>query len=257
MADRIVCWFSCGAASAVATKMAIEQNAKKENPLPLEVVRCYVAEEHPDNDRFAEDCEKWFGVPVRVLKNEKYDGSIYKVFEKRKYIVGVGGAPCTTHLKKEIRKGFQQFGDLQVFGYTVEEQDRLDRFIDSNNDAQVWPVLIDFNLTHDDCLAIVARAGIELPAMYKLGYKNNNCVGCVKGGAGYWNKIRNDFPEMFDRMSKMERHLGVSILKVKGKRIYLDQLDTNSGHYPSEKEVQCGIMCEVAEREIAGVTNDP
>ena len=24
--------------------------------------------------------------------------------------------------------------------------------------------------------------GIEIPVMYRLGYNNNNCVGCVKGG---------------------------------------------------------------------------
>lgn len=35
--------------------------------------------------------------------------------------------------------------------------------------------------------------------MYDLGYANNNCIGCVKGGIGYWNKIRIDFPEESDR----------------------------------------------------------
>ncbi len=35
--------------------------------------------------------------------------------------------------------------------------------------------------------------------MYDLGYPNNNCIGCVKGGMGYWNKIRKDFPEVFQK----------------------------------------------------------
>ena len=52
MEDRIVCWFSCGAASAVATKLAIADNAGR---FPLIVARCIVREEHPDNDRFAAD----------------------------------------------------------------------------------------------------------------------------------------------------------------------------------------------------------
>ena len=32
--------------------------------------------------------------------------------------------------------------------------------------------------------------------MYDLGYPNNNCIGCIKGGMGYWNRIRKDFPDI-------------------------------------------------------------
>ena len=52
-----------------------------------------------------------------------------------------------------------------------------------------------------------------MPKMYKLGYSHNNCVGCVKGGNGYWNRIRIDFPDVFKKMSKIERDIGVTILK--------------------------------------------
>ena len=176
--NRTISWFSCGAASAVATKLAIA-----ESKTPVEVVYCHVKEEHPDNLRFMRDCEKWFGQPIKVIQNEKYNGSIYEVFEKRKYIVGIGGAPCTVHLKKDMRKTFEKPNDLQIFGYTAEEQDRVDRFIDANNDVNLWSILIDKGLKKADCLAMIDRAGIELPAMYKLGYQNNNCIGCVKGGA--------------------------------------------------------------------------
>lgn len=250
MTKRIVCWFSCGAASAVATKLAIEENKRGEN-LPLVVARCRIDEEHEDNDRFSAACENWFGVPIVELKSEKYGSSIYGVFQKRKYIVGVAGAPCTHHLKKEIRQKFQQQGDRHVFGYTVEEQGRADRFIDANNDVDLWSVLIDSNLTHADCLAIVARAGIKLPAMYLMGYKNNNCIGCVKGGAGYWNKIRVDFPSKFKQMATLEREMNVSVLRVGGSRVFLDELNPCAGRYEAEPEVQCGIFCERAEREIS------
>ncbi len=54
MRKRIVCWFSSGAASAVATKLTIIANAGR---LPLVVVRCLVREEHSDNDRFEAVCE--------------------------------------------------------------------------------------------------------------------------------------------------------------------------------------------------------
>ncbi len=249
---RIVCWFSCGAASAVATKLAIEENARTAK-LPLIVARCHIAEEHPDNNRFAEECEKWFGVPIQTLSSERFGNSIYAVFQKERYIVGPAGAPCTRALKKRVREAFEKFGDLQVFGYTTEEQGRIDKFIDANAHVNLWPVLAERQLSHSDCLAIIKRAEIELPAMYKLGYRNNNCIGCVKGGAGYWNKIRVDFPAAFDRMARLERQIGASICKSKGERIYLDELPPNVGKYSAEPEIECGIFCELAEREIARV----
>ncbi|REE92613.1 hypothetical protein [Cupriavidus plantarum] len=249
MTGRIVCWFSCGAASAVATKLAIEENARGAR-LPLVVARCHVAEEHPDNDRFAAECEAWFGVPILLLRNERFAGSIYTVFERERYIVGPAGAPCTRALKKRVREAFQQAGDLQVFGYTSEEQHRVDNFIDANNNTRLWPVLIERGLTHADCLALVDRADIQLPAMYQLGYRNNNCIGCVKGGAGYWNKIRIDFPEAFLRMAALERKIGASIVRESGQRTYLDELSPSAGSYPKEPEVQCGIFCELAERDM-------
>jgi 3'-phosphoadenosine 5'-phosphosulfate sulfotransferase (PAPS reductase)/FAD synthetase len=240
---RTICWFSCGAASSVATKLALAEG-------PAEIIYCHVAEEHPDNMRFKNDCEKWFGQEIQVIRNEKYNGSIYEVFEKTKYLVGVAGAPCTRLLKKEMRQKYERAGDRQVFGYTLEEQDRVDRFIDANNDVNLWSILIDKGLTKQDCLAILQRAGIELPVMYKLGYQNNNCVGCVKGGLGYWNKIRSDFPQQFQRMADMECKLNAKILKHKGERIWLTELPTNAGDYPTEKAIECGIFCQMAEEDM-------
>lgn len=245
---RIVCWFSCGAASAVATKLAIADNAGK---LPLVVARCIVREEHPDNDRFAEQCAEWFGVPITNLINEKYDGSIHAVMEKRQYVSGVAGAPCTFELKKKVREQFQLPTDRHVFGYCAEEQDRWDHFLDANNIDAIAP-LIDRGLEHADCLAMVKNAGIELPVMYRLGYQHNNCVGCVKAtGAGYWNKIRIDFPQQFGRMAEVSRRLGARMVKVDGIRVFLDELPTGSGDYQTEPEIQCGIFCEMAQREYA------
>ena len=180
--NRLLCWFSCGAASAVATHTAIEINKKKHRFDEVVVAYTEVKEEHPDNKRFLKDCERWFGVPITVLRNEKYNGSIVNTFEKCRYMAGIAGAPCTRLLKKEARKSFEKPTDTQVFGYTIEEKRRLDRFIDANNNVRIWAPLINFGLTKAECLEILERADIALPAMYKLGYQNNNCIGCVKGG---------------------------------------------------------------------------
>lgn len=239
---RTVCWFSCGAASAVATKIAL---AERERESELIIAYTEVKEEHLDNKRFLADCEEWFGQKIEILGNDFYDRSIYRVFEKN-YIRTPKGAPCTRALKKQIRERFEKPTDRQVFGYTAEEQARLDRFIDANADVNIWTPLIEKGLGKEDCLAMLKNANIELPAMYKLGYHNNNCIGCVKGGMGYWNKIKVDFPEHFDRMAKLERFKKQTIFKDR----YLDELKPTDGNYPQEPNIECSIFCQIAEQEL-------
>ena len=246
--SRVICWFSCGAASAVATKLALSQYAGRE----IVIARCIVREEHPDNERFAADCEKWFGMPITNLIAEKFDGSIYNVIEKRQYVSGVRGAPCTLELKKRVRERYELPTDTHVFGYCAEEQGRWDHFLDANNINAVSP-LIERGLEHADCLAMVENAGIDLPVMYRLGYQHNNCIGCVKAsGQGYWNKILVDFPVQFHRMAETSRRIGARLLKENGTHKFLDELTIGAGDYQNEPEVQCGIFCHMAEAEIKG-----
>jgi len=238
--SRVISWFSCGAASAIATILA-----KRKYGDNLEAVYCEVKEEHPDNKRFLKDFEEVTGIKVKTIVNEQFDGSIFNVFLNRKFIKGPTGAPCTMVLKKEMRKAYQKPDDIQVFGYTLEEQHRADRFIDANNEVIEDFILINSGVTKEDCINKIKDLGIEIPVMYKLGYNNNNCVGCVKGGMGYWNKIRVDFPEAFDRMAKLERMIGHSLNKDKNGPVFLDQLDPNRGHVKKDMPGDCGFTCEV------------
>ena len=248
---RTVSWFSCGAASAVATKLAISSGE------PVTVAYCEVKEEHPDNKRFLKDCEKWFGQEIIVLGNDKYKRSIDEVFWRRKYMSGVAGAPCTLELKKKVREEFELPGDIQVFGYTAEEQDRVDRFIDGNNHVDIITPLIERGLTKQDCLAMVEKAGIELPEMYKLGYKNNNCMGCVKAQSpAYWKKIQIDFPKRFKIMAGMEMITGARICKYTKDgeefRVSLLELPEHIKPMDDTVDIQCGIFCLMAEDEMNG-----
>lgn len=239
MSNRIVSWFSCGAASAVATVLAMEKYGG------VEAVYCRVIEEHEDNLRFLDDFTRVTGIPVKVIMDEQHEGSIYKVFTKRKFIKGKEGAPCTMILKKDMRKAYQRPTDIQVFGYTVEEQARADRFIDGNNDVNEDFILIDKKITKQDCYRRLQNLGIKLPVMYQLGYSNNNCIGCVKGGMGYWNKIRKDFPQHFDRMAKLERFVGHAVNKDDSGPVYLDELAPNRGRFKQDMPADCGFTCEV------------
>jgi 3'-phosphoadenosine 5'-phosphosulfate sulfotransferase (PAPS reductase)/FAD synthetase len=235
---RVISWFSCGAASAVATVLAAIQ---REN---VHAVYCRVRNEHVDNLRFLDDFTRTFRIPVEVICNEEFDGQIYNVFLKRKFIKNQFGAPCTMLLKKEMRRRYQHSDDIQVFGYTSEEQDRADAFLDSNNEVSEWFPLIENGIDKRFCLDLIRQSGIELPIMYRLGYQNNNCIGCIKGGIGYWNKIRKDFPEAFDKMAKLERTIGHAVCKDNKGAVYLDELAPKRGRFKTDQPRDCGFTCE-------------
>lgn len=115
--------------------------------------------------------------------------------------------------------------------------------------------MTDAGLSKPDCLALLQDAGIEIPEMYKLGYKNNNCIGCVKGGMGYWNKIRRDFPEVFARMAIVERTVDHTILKeTKDKKsipVFLDELDPERGNIDEEVDIECSFFCAMAKEGMS------
>ncbi len=240
---RLLCWFSCGVTSAVAIKMALNTYRN----MPALIVYCDTGSEHVDNKRFLADCEKWFEHKIEVVKSKKYQ-DIYDVFTKTRYLVGPKGARCTTELKKVLRHNIEDLEtDLQIFGFDATEKERVAKFRQNNPEVRLITPLLDNNISKARCLEILTEANIAVPMMYKLGYKNNNCVGCVKGQAGYWNKIRRDFPETFDKMAKVERELNAAICKTykngKRQRVFLDELPIDMGRYKPEKEIKCGLIC--------------
>lgn len=247
---RIVCHFSCGAASAVATKLTIAKNEAAPFKLPIEIIYCHVRQEDPDNMRFLRDCEKWFGLPIQILMDKKYDGDIVQVMTKRQYINGADGAPCTLHLKKEPARAFAQHGDLNVYGYTAGEEDRYDRWIDANAERLISAPLIESGIYKGAALAMVKRAGIELPRLYAMGYDHNNCIGCVKGGAWYWNKIRVDFPERFAEQLAIEEGIGHPTLRINKQPVWLRDLAPGRGRRHEEPKIECGVACEAVEATI-------
>jgi len=253
---RILAQFSCGAASAVATKLSLAEHGDR-----VTIVNAYIKEEHPDNRRFLIDCEQWFGRPVVQLRDEKYNASAITVFERVGYIKGPQGAACTSRIKRGLLRQFERPGDVLVLGYTAEEQGRLDDFIADFPDRPIIAPLIDRGLTKEDCKAMIERAGIKLPAMYLLGYDNANCIGCVKGGHGYFRAVREDFPEQFERLAQAEDKVfalhgdGGLILRhrsgpLDGQRFRLRELPAGKSHR-AEPLPNCGLFCEVAEMEYA------
>ena len=254
MNSRIVCQFSCGAASAVATKLALAQYSTTHD---VQIINAFLLEEHEDNRRFAADCEVWFGRSLTVLRDARDGASAVRVFKRKQFMMGPRGAPCSRALKRDLLDKWKQLGDVMVFGYTAEEADRLEDFRDRNPERPVIAPLIDAGLTKADCKAMVERAGIVLPIMYRLGYDNANCIGCVKGGEGYWRAIREDFPEQFEVNCLVQDEIGPGswFLRYrsgprKDERFPLRELPAGEARR-NEALPSCSFFCELAEAEYA------
>lgn len=255
--SRIVCQFSCGAASAVAARLAVAQHGDD-----CVILNAEIANECSDNRRFLADCERWLGRKFVVLRDEKYDADINRVFRRVGFIKGRYGAACTTRIKRGLLQKFEQPGDILVLGFTAEEQDRVDDWHEAWGDSRpaVFP-LIERGLTKEDCKAMVIRAGIELPLQYRRGYQNANCKTCVKGGERYFRAVREDFPEEFEELCQSEDFIAslhgenARLLRhrsgpLKGKRFALRDLQpgpTDRADAPPE----CGLFCEMAEQEYS------
>lgn len=238
-----ISWFSCGAASAVATKLLSW----------TEPVYCETGAEHPDNERFMADCEAWFGRKVTRLKSDEYKDT-WDVWEKTRWLAGIDGARCTLELKVKPRLEFQSPEDVHVFGYTADAPDaaRAKRLRENYPELEIVTPLIDRGLTKAACLDMVQRAGIKLPPMYALGFQNNNCIPCVKATSpAYWALVRKQFPEQFDRMAKLSRELDVRLCRIDDERRFIDEIPAD---HPTTNPIQpsCDFLCHIAEQDIVG-----
>ena len=243
--QTIAVWFSCGAASAVAAFKTIEKYGQSHN---VRIVNNPIAEEDPDNRRFLLDVEQWLGKKIEFATNSKYPScSCMDVWAYRRFMSGTIGAPCTMELKKKARQEWEQENtpDWHVLGFTYDERNRHERFVMTER-SNVLPVLIEEQITKQQCFEIISSAGIELPSVYLRGYPNANCIGCVKAtSATYWNHVRKEDPEVFQQRAEQSREIGCKLVRWKGKRMFLDELPEEAkGRKMKSMDFECGIFCE-------------
>lgn len=253
MKTKMIGWFSGGVTSAVAIKKAIESGHE------IDIYFMETGQHHEDNERFIQECAEWLGQKIHVLKNKKFKDA-HDVCEKTGFINSPKGARCTKELKKDIRIAVQKFieFDYQIFGYDSAELERAVLFKQQYPEAHPVFPLLELGWSKEMCLAFIQDAGIRVPKMYELGFNNNNCIGCVKGGMGYWNRIKVHFPDHFNRMARIERKIGRTCLRkeVDGKKVsvYLDELDPSAGRNEPLNLPECGITCSV---EFMGMLKSP
>ena len=233
---KIICWWSGGVTSAVACKLAIDLFGKDK----CQVIMIDTKNEDDDTYRFKNDCEKWYGLPITSITaiGTKYE-SIQDVWIKKLSLNTATGAICSTELKRWVREEWQRNNeyDYQIFGYEFESKEfnRAKGMYYNNPTAKAIFPLLMFGYDKPKCGEIVQfEAGIQLPVSYYLGFKNNNCLktGCVQGGIGYWQLMREKKPDVFNEMARIE-HL---ITDLKGEPVTMLKDQTNEGKKKAKKD---------------------
>ena len=234
----VVSWFSAGVSSFIATYIERENIDK--------ILYTHIEDQHKDTMRFLKDCEKALGKEIEILQSQyKNVENVVKTF---RFINSPYGAKCTQILKKRVRKEWEQGKkDLTyIWGYDLSEKHRAERLLEAMPEFNHKFPLIERGFSKEDCHGILRELGIKRPLMYEIGYRNNNCIGCVKGGMGYWNRIRKDFPEVFEARAKLEREIGASCIK----GVFLDELDPDRGRLEEEVMEDCNIICQINSSDL-------
>lgn len=229
-----VCWFSTGISSFVACYLTKDID---------EIIYTHVSNQHEDSLRFLHDCERILKRKITVLQSNRFR-SVDEVIMHTQCINTPWGAPCTKKLKKDVRKEWERKHPgrhTYVWGFDQNETSRAYQIAENMPDFDHEFPLIDHNLSKEECHGISDQLGLKRPVMYDMGYPNNNCIGCVKGGMGYWNKIRKDFPDVFARRAKEERMVGHSCIN----GVFLDELAPDRGRIDQEIMEDCTIACQL------------
>lgn len=245
MKELKVCWFSGGVSSLIAGLFAGVSDCSDKRAVD-EWIYIDIADQDADTYRYLADCEKVIGKKIQVLRSDEFS-SVEDVIRKYRYINSPYGAACTGMLKKKVRKKWEdehkEYALTYVWGYDASEAHRAEYMHANFPEFQHEFPLIDLTLSKEECHDLAEwYFHLKRPRLYDMGYPNNNCVGCVKGGMGYWNKIRKDFPEVFQKRAALEREVGHSCMN----GVFLDELEPGRGNAKLEVMPDCGIFCYLA-----------
>lgn len=237
--SRDIIWVD-GANSAVMGKFVLQQI-----PTAI-VVHCDLGDSvHEDNHRFIDDVEVWYDREIIRIRSDKFK-NIDEVFDKRKYLAGVNGAPCTGEMKFAPRMDFQLPSDTHYWGYASDWRD-IARFKQMQEDyptlKQRAP-LIEMGIQKQDTHAYLAECGIRRPYVYDIGMPNGNCLCCVKASSpNYWSHQRKHFPLVFARRAAQCRKYGARLARINKVRIFIDEIPSD---WPTEIKGNfggCGFHC--------------
>ena len=232
-----VAWFSTGVSSLCSILLAKDVD---------KIIYTHVGDQHEDSLRYLYDCERYLGQKIEILQSPYK--TVDSVVRACGFCPSAAGMKCTEVLKRRVRKKWEReqkkagITDLTyVWGYDAGEPGRVERLTEAMPTQEHEFPLLDAQMSKQSCHGMLAKTKIKRPLMYDLGYNNNNCIACLKGGMGYWNKIRRDFPDYFKSRAILERDTNHSFIN----GVFLDELDPERGRMTKEIMPACDIACEI------------
>lgn len=199
---------SGGLGSAFAADRAIQRFGRNQVTLWF----ADVLVEDPDLYRFLHDLmQRWGGRLYWFTDGRTPE----QVWDQKKIIPNSLIAPCTYELKiKPFREFIKAMPTLPIIyiGFKYHETKRQEKTLKSYAEALPkavveYPLLwlaAETRKLEDLC---ESELGIELPLLYKLGYKYNNCGGtCCRSGIGCWTRTLKFFPDRYAQKEAWEQN---------------------------------------------------
>jgi len=179
--------------------------------------------EDEDTYRFIDQAAKQLGAELIKVVDGR---NIWEVFKDQRFLGNSRVAPCSHHLKqKPAKKWIHENttpGDAVIYvGIDWTETHRL-----AAVQRGYAPWLVDAPLTQEPYLTKeqliewASSEGLDIPKLYKLGFKHNNCGGgCVRAGQAQFKHLLDTMPDRYavweEQEEKMRDYLGVEVAILK------------------------------------------
>lgn len=203
--------YSGGVGSWAAAKVVAERYGIAD----LVLLFADVMDEHLDLYRFLEEGAANIGVSVTRISDGR---TPRQVMTDEKFIGNSRKDPCSKLLKRKLldrwcRKNCDPKHTVRYIGIDWTEIHRLDTF---RKRIAPWraeaPLCEEPYRSKFDAFAMLAREGIELPELYRLGFSHNNCGGaCIKGGQAAWAKVLRHFPALYQGWEEWETDMRLTV----------------------------------------------
>jgi hypothetical protein len=171
----------------------------------------------------------------------------WEVFKDKKYIGNSRLAHCSHVLKQDmfsnwLHENYKHDECILYLGIDWTEYHRTKAPIENYYPYQVkFPMCEEPYLTKEDMLEELKKVGIEVPALYKLGFSHNNCGGfCVRAGFGHFVHLLKMNPELYkhheEKEEEMREFLGKNYTILKRTKVVV-KFNKYGGKY-KDKEIE-------------------
>lgn len=160
-----------------------------------------------------------FGRPQTLLEAVERDNKSVPIPVRLQRTGAPGGRTCTQDFKvRPIARWMKERGatadtpGVIGLGISLDEYQRM-RTSNEPVYALEYP-LIDLRLRREDCLRIIAAAGLPVPA-------KSACWFCPYHRLSTWTRMRRDEPDLFARSVELERGLNAKLARAGKEPVWL------------------------------------